>query len=72
MIGNHWVLAGKDERGHAFFYDPYPDSRYPQLVTNGENEEFWWYMDKAKKFGTGPAPRTDAEVESGRRRFGPR
>jgi hypothetical protein len=34
--GNHWVVAGKDEKG-PYFYDPYPRAGHPQVVREGDS-----------------------------------
>jgi hypothetical protein len=67
-IPNHWVVAGKDEKGRTFIYDPESTPGKPQIHYGG-SPEYSKYIEQMQKTGSGFAPMTKAAADEARQKY---
>ncbi len=65
---NHWVVAGKDDKGRTFIYDPESTPGKPQIHYGG-SPEYNNYIEQMKKTGSGFAPLTKADADRAREKY---
>ncbi len=65
---NHWVVAGKDEKGRTFIYDPESTPGKPQIHYKGSSE-YDNYIQQMKKTNSGFAPMTQAAADEARTKY---
>jgi hypothetical protein len=65
---NHWVVAGKDEKGRTFIYDPESTPGKPQIHYAG-SPEYDKYMEQMKKTNSGFAPLTKEDADRAREKY---
>ncbi|MCI0601893.1 hypothetical protein L0156_02670 [bacterium] len=65
---NHWVVAGKDEKGRTFIYDPESTPGKPQIHYGG-SPEYDKYIDQMKKSHSGFAPLTKEDADRAREKY---
>lgn len=65
---NHWVVAGKDEKGRTFIYDPESTPGKPQIHYGG-SPEYDKYIDQMKRTNSGFAPLTKADADRAREKY---
>lgn len=65
---NHWVVAGKDDKGRAFIYDPESTPGKPQIHYKG-SAEYDAYIKQMKDTGSGFAPMTKKDADAARDKY---
>jgi hypothetical protein len=65
---NHWVVAGKDEKGRTFIYDPESTPGKPQIHYAG-SPEYKKYIEQMNKTGSGFAPLTKEDADRAREKY---
>lgn len=65
---NHWVVAGKDEKGRAFVYDPESTPGKPQIHYQGSSE-YDSYIKQMKDTNSGFAPITKQQADAARAKY---
>ncbi|MCI0445145.1 hypothetical protein L0152_18295, partial [bacterium] len=65
---NHWVVAGKDDKGRAFIYDPESTPGKPQIHYQG-SAEYDSYIKQMRDTGSGFAPMTKKDADAAREKY---
>jgi hypothetical protein len=65
---NHWVVAGKDEKGRAYIYDPESTPGKPQIHYQG-SPEYDSYIKQMRDTSSGFAPITKQQADAAREKY---